>query len=67
MCKDVAPGQVVWVESAIREQRFPLCLGDLFRELLTVLLCDKLIDFLLCRAVVTSQVLIRRVNLRQCR
>jgi len=42
---DVAPGQVVCVESAMREQRFPLYLGDLFRELLTVLLYDRLMDF----------------------
>ena len=42
---DVAPSQVVCVESAMREQRFPLYLGDLFREVLTVLLYDKLLDF----------------------
>jgi very-short-patch-repair endonuclease len=43
---DVAADQVVCVESAMREQRFPLYLGDLFREVLTVLLYDKLLDFL---------------------
>jgi hypothetical protein len=42
---DVADDQVVCVESAMREQRFPLYLGDLFREVLTVLLYDKLLDF----------------------
>lgn len=42
---DVAPSQVVCVESAMQEQRFPLYLGDLFREVLTVLLYDKLLDY----------------------
>lgn len=42
---DVGADQVVCVESAMREQRFPLYLGDLFREILTVLLHDKLMDF----------------------
>jgi len=42
---DVGADQVVCVESAMREQRFPLYLGDLFREVLTVLLYDKFIDF----------------------
>lgn len=42
---DVAPNQVVYVESAMKDQKFPLYLGDLFREILTVLLYDKLMDF----------------------
>lgn len=43
---DVAPGKVVSVESGMREQSFPLYLGDLFCELLTTLLYGKLTDFL---------------------
>ncbi|MCE2574036.1 DUF2726 domain-containing protein [Komagataeibacter sp. FNDCR2] len=43
---DVSPGQVICVESAMREQQFPLYLGDLFREILTVLLHEKLMIFL---------------------
>jgi hypothetical protein len=30
----------------MREQQFPIYLGDLFREIMTVLLYDKLVDFL---------------------
>jgi hypothetical protein len=36
----------VFVESGMREQLFPLYLGDLFGELMTVLLYDRLITFL---------------------
>ncbi|MCB5943717.1 DUF2726 domain-containing protein [Acidocella sp. KAb 2-4] len=43
---DVAPCQVVCVESGMREQNFPLYLGDLFREVLATLLYDRLLDFL---------------------
>jgi hypothetical protein len=43
---DVNGGQVVAVESGMRAQRFPLYLGDLFRELMTVLLYDNLLKFL---------------------
>jgi hypothetical protein len=43
---DVNNGKVIFVESGMREQRFPLYLGELFSELMTVLLHDKLIEFL---------------------
>lgn len=43
---DVADGRVVCVETAMRQQQFPLYLGDLFREILATLLYDKLLDFL---------------------
>lgn len=43
---DVGPSQVIFIESAMRAQQFPLYLGDLFQEILTVLLYDKLQDFL---------------------
>lgn len=43
---DVNDGKVLAVESAMRRQLFPLYLGDLFCEILTVLLFDKLTDFL---------------------
>lgn len=42
---DVAPGRVISVESGMREQSFPLYLGDLFRELLTTSLYDRLMGF----------------------
>lgn len=31
---DVGDGQVVYIESAMRKQQFPLYLGELFREIL---------------------------------
>ena len=43
---DVEGGKVVFAKSAMRAQQFPLHLGELFHELLTVLLHDKLMDFL---------------------
>jgi hypothetical protein len=43
---DVDGGKVIAVESAMREQQFPIYLGDLFREIMSVLLYDKLVDFL---------------------
>ncbi len=43
---DVNKGKVVAVESAMRAQLFPLYLGELFSELMTVLLHDKLMAFL---------------------
>jgi hypothetical protein len=43
---DVNDGKVVAVESAMRAQLFPLYLGELFSELMTVLLHDKLMEFL---------------------
>jgi hypothetical protein len=43
---DVAKKHVVCIESAMRQQNFPLYLGDLFRELLVVLVYDKLIGYL---------------------
>jgi hypothetical protein len=43
---DVDQGKVVFVESGMREQLFPLYLGDLFGELMTVLLYDRLMNFL---------------------
>jgi hypothetical protein len=43
---DVDGGKVIAVESAMREQQFPVYLGDLFREIMTVLLYDRLVDFL---------------------
>lgn len=43
---DTHDGQVIMAESAMRDQLFPVYLGDLFRELLTVLAHEKLIAFL---------------------
>jgi hypothetical protein len=43
---DVEGEKVIAVESAMREQQFPIYLGDLFREIMTVLLYDRLVDFL---------------------
>jgi hypothetical protein len=43
---DVAKKHVVCIESAMRQQNFPLYLGDLFRELLVVLVYDKPIGYL---------------------
>ena len=43
---DVGPRKVVWMQSAMRPQRFPLYQGDLFNELMTVLLYDELTAFL---------------------
>jgi hypothetical protein len=43
---DVSDGKVVAIESGMRAQLFPLHLGDLFRELMVVLLYEKLTEFL---------------------
>ena len=43
---DIGLGKVVWVRSAMRPQSFPLYLGDLFDELMTVLLYNELMAFL---------------------
>lgn len=43
---DVGGDQVVYIESAMRKQQFPIYLGELFREILTVSLHEKLIYFL---------------------
>jgi hypothetical protein len=42
---DVADKQVVSVESAMRTQNFPLYLGEMFNEILFVLLYEKLIRY----------------------
>lgn len=43
---DVAENKVVFVESAMRRQQFPIYLGELFVELMTVLTYDKMITYL---------------------
>jgi hypothetical protein len=43
---DVGEKQVVFIQSAMRRQNFPLYLGELFQELMFVLLYDKLIHYL---------------------
>jgi hypothetical protein len=43
---DVSATTVLCVESAMRAQQFPIYLGDLFGELLTVLMFERLQDFL---------------------
>jgi hypothetical protein len=43
---DVNDGRIVVVESGMRVQRFPLYLGELFGELMTVLLYEELQKFL---------------------
>lgn len=43
---DVAGDKVVFVESAMRRQQFPIYLGELFNELMTVLLYDRLMVYL---------------------
>ena len=43
---NVLENRIVFVESAMRSQQFPLYLGQLFDELMTVLLYDKLLDYL---------------------
>jgi hypothetical protein len=45
---DVNDGRAVAVQSGMRAPRFPLYLGDLYGELMTVLLYDKLLKFLKC-------------------
>ena len=43
---DVAEDKVIFIRSAMRRQQFPLYFGDLFPEILTVLLYDKLCTYL---------------------
>jgi hypothetical protein len=64
---DVGEGKVVAVESAMREQLFPIYLGDLFCELMTVLLYEKLMSFLASQkgAIEPSEVADRLRELQQ--
>ena len=43
---DVGEDKVIFVESAMRRQQFPISLFDLFDELMTVLVYEKLIIYL---------------------
>jgi hypothetical protein len=43
---DVAERRLVFVKIGMKKQNFPLYLGDLFDELMSVLLYEKLIDYL---------------------
>jgi hypothetical protein len=64
---DVDGGKVVAVESAMRRQLFPISLFDLFSELMTALLYDKLIEFLKSRkgSVEPSEVAARVEELKR--
>jgi hypothetical protein len=64
---DVDGEKVIAVETAMRRQHFPLYMGDLFCELLTVLLFDKLVDFLETKqgSVDPSEISIRLQDMKE--